>query len=477
LAFPPANLAPLAWVALVPLLGAARAGGAKRGAVLGLLFGIGFFGVLIYWFSIVGWLAWGLAVVLESLFVGLFGAGWAIVSRRIRGAASVPLAAALWVASEYLRSRFPWGGFTWGELAQSQHNLPWMLRSAGIAGGWGTAFLLVTANSCICIAVMTLHSKRGAAVRYAVAAAIVLAVPLLIPKPVATGPRLRVAIVQGNVPRSFSGDTESKELHIIRSHVELTKQLAPQHPDLVVWPESAVGLDLRNDPAVARAVEGAARSVGAPMIVGGNLDAGSAHYKVVAFLISARGEVQDVYQKTHLVPFGEYVPGRRFLSWIPMLDQIPQDAIPAPRGKLFEVHGGQVAPVLSFEGDFGSLVRGRIASGARLLVVATNTSTWRTTPASAQHVAMSQVRAAENGVWVVHAALSGISAFVAPDGTVIASTPLWRAVSMVHSVRFGSRETLYTKLGDWLPILSLIVSVCAIALAIRLRPSSLSSVA
>jgi apolipoprotein N-acyltransferase len=462
----------------MPFLAAIAGSRAERGAGLGLAFGIGFFGVLIYWFSIVGWLAWALAVVLESAFIALFGAAWAVVSRRLSGPVAAGVVAAVWEACEYLRARIPWGGFTWGELAQSQHNLGWMLRSAGLAGAWGTGFVIVTANCCLLLAITEWRRPhRGIGARYAVAAVALIAFPLVLPAPVATGPPLRVAIVQGNVPRSFSGDTLAKENEIIHSHVHLTKQLAGEHPDLVVWPESAVGLDLRKDPAVAREVASAARAVGAPMIVGGNLDVDPAHYKVVAFLISPRGSISDTYQKTHLVPFGEYVPGRRFLSWIPMLDQIPQDAIAAAKGRLFRVDGGKVAPVLSFEGDFGSLVRGRIASGAGLLVVATNTSTWRTSPASAQHVAMSQVRAAENGVWVVHAALSGISAFIGPDGTVTQGTELWKATSIIQSLRFSTGSTLYVRLGDWFPILCLIVSVVAVGASVRRGSGSLSSVA
>jgi apolipoprotein N-acyltransferase len=428
------------------------------------LFGITFFGVLIYWFSIAGWIAWALAVVLESLFTGLFGALWGATSRWVRGGAVVFAGAALWVACEYVRARVPFGGFTWGDLAQSQHNLPWMLRSAAIAGGWGTAFLMVSSAACLVCALSAVRAEhRRTAIIYVVAAIALIALPLLAPRSTATGSELRVAIVQGNVPRSFIGRTIAKEREIIRSHVRLTKQLAPRHPDLVVWPESAVGIDLRRFPEVARVVEGAARSVHAPLIVGTNFDVDPTHYKVVALLLSSRGTILDVYQKTHLVPFGEYVPGRRFLSWIPLLAQIPEDALPAEHATLFTVDGGKVAPVLSFEGDFGSLVRDRIHAGGGLLVVATNTSTWGTTPASAQHLAMSQVRAAENGVWVVHAAVSGISAFIAPDGTVVRSTPLWKATSMVQKVRFGDGTTFYTRTGDWLPILCL---MAALAMAV-----------
>ncbi|MDP9226015.1 MAG: apolipoprotein N-acyltransferase [Actinomycetota bacterium] len=453
-------------MALVPLLVGAHGTDARRGFRLGFLFGIGFFGMLIYWFSIVGWIAWALAVGLESLFTGLFGAAWAVTSRWMRGMAIVPSGAALWVALEYVRSRIPFGGFTWGELAQSQHNLPWMLRSASIAGAWGTAFLIVSAACCLVCALAARYPQPRRAAAYVIAAAAFVALPLLAPQRAATGRALRVAIVQGNVPRSFTGGTIAKEKEIIRSHIRLTRQLAAQHPDLVVWPESAVGIDLRTSPGVAAAVESAARAVHAPMIVGGDLDIDAAHYKVVAFLISPRGIIDDVYQKTHLVPFGEYVPGRKLLGWIPLLNQIPQDAVPAKHGKLFSVDGAKVAPVLSFEGDFGSLVRSRIHAGGRLLVVATNTSTWGTTRASAQHVAMSQVRAAENGVWVVHAALSGISAFIAPDGTVVRSTPLWKATSIVQKVRFARSISFYARTGDWLPILCLIASLAMVVVGI-----------
>jgi apolipoprotein N-acyltransferase len=85
---------------------------------------------------------------------------------------------------------------------------------------------------------------------------------------------------------------------------------------------------------------------------------------------------------------------------------------------------------------------------------------------------MSQVRAAENGVWVVHAALSGISAFVGPDGKVVRSAPLWKATSIVHTVRFSSSTTPYTKVGDWLPILCLVASVVLVGISVRGRKSS-----
>ncbi len=268
-----------------------------------------------------------------------------------------------------------------------------------------------------------------------------------------------MAIVQGNVPRDFEGTLYDKEITIIESHADLTSTIPPGSVDLVVWPESSVGIDPTTDERAGALMSTAAREVGVPMIVGANLDVDNDHYKVMALLVSPAGEIVDRYQKTHLVPFGEYIPARSLIDWVPMLDQVPRDAIPASETVLFNVAGGIVAPVISFEGDFGSLVRGRIEAGGRLLVVATNTSTWGDTGASPQHVAFSQVRAVENGVWVAHGAISGLSAFIRPNGDIVEQTELRTAAVIVATLRFSDSTTFYARVGDWLPIACLLFSV------------------
>ena len=476
LAFPAPGLSPLAWICLAPLLVLARSADPRRGFRLGFVFGVAFFGGLLVWISIVGWVAWTLLVVLEALFIGVFGACWAVASRHSNVAVRVLLACALWIAVEYLRSIFPVGGFTWGQLAYSQHNLGWMLRPAGLAGAWGTALVIVAVNALVAETWVAMVERHRARAVFLLAAALgVIATPLLLPPNEASGAPVRVAVAQGNVPRGFDGSLYDKEIHIIRSHERLTEALAAARPDLVVWPESSVGIDPQQNAPAGRAIARAARAAGAEMVVGANLDAGPSKYKVVALQISRRGEIVDRYQKTHLVPFGEYVPARRWLDWIPLLDQVPADAIAGDDPGLFDVAGGVVAPVISFEGDFGPLVRERVGLGGRLLIVATNTSTWANSWASAQHVAASQVRAAETGVWVVHAALSGISAFIAPDGRVIETLPLWTRASMVRELRFAESITLYARTGDWLVAASLALSVIGVMVGVVRRRSARST--
>jgi apolipoprotein N-acyltransferase len=470
LAFPEPSLGPLAWVALAPLLVAAPRLRTLRAALLGGLYGVVFFGVLIFWISIIGYVGWVLLVALQASFLAAFGAAWARCARLARPWARALVAPALWVTLEYLRARIPLGGFTWGQLAQSQNDAGALLRVASLTGGWGVAFLVVAANALIAEAWTSWRDRAGPhALLWLGAAAACLAWPGLLPANDASGKRLDVAIVQGGTSESLSR-LGPRQASILASHARLTERLAPG-VDLVVWPESSVELDLPTSPSPIRVLARSARAANAHIIAGVNDDVGERRYKVMAFLVTPRGRVAGVYQKNHLVPFGEYIPNRKLLDWIPMLTQVPKDAIPGTRPGVFDLGDYRVATVISFEGDFGSLARVPVAKGGRLLVVATNTSTWERSWASAQHLAFSQVRAAENGVWVVHGAISGISAFVAPDGSVTASTPLGPASTLTRGVRLARSTTFYARAGDWLLWLCGAVALLGLALAPRRRRS------
>ena len=456
LAFPEADLAPLAWVALVPLLVALRAVRLRRAIAYGTLFGLGFYGTLLVWVSHVGWLGCTVLVIVQSAYLALFAGLSSALARRapaILFAAAIP---ALWVAVDYLRSIFPVGGFTWGQLAQSQTVIGYLLRPASVGGAWLLTWLLVAIN-----AQLALAWARRASLPHIAIAVILIAVPLAFPAPNADGRSIDVAIVQGNVPRDTNLSGTEKLVRIAEDHVAETAEVS-EGIDLVIWPESALGLDIDEFPEMRESLAAAAVEVDAPMIVGGEVDEGPDHRRVVAFEVSADGTITDTYVKTHLVPFGEYVPARSLLDWIPALEQVPRDALTGDEPTIFEVAGGPIAPVISFEGDFGSLARRRIHEGGRMLVVATNTSTWGDSWASAQHVAFSRLRAVENGVWVLHAAISGISAVIAPDGDVVERTPLWTRTHIEHSVRFASSMTPYARFGDWVPLLSGLIAISSL---------------
>ena len=458
LAFPRPSLSFIAWVALAPALALTSGGGAKRGALVWALFGFGFFATLLSWISIAGWAAWGGALVIEVPFIAAFGAVWGALSGRTSALGRIATAAGSWAAIEFVRSIWPMGGFTWGQLAQSQHDVFWMLEWAALGGGVVLAGVLAGVNASVAELV---RARRAGARALAVPGAWIVAafaIPIVMSffHVASDAAPLRVGLVQGNadpdIPAGFD-----KDVQILESHVQLTEELRDP-VDVVVWPESAVALD-PDYPGVDESLEKAAVAADAPMIAGGNEDVDEDTYRVSAFFVDRSGAIVDRYRKTHLVPFGEYVPLRSLLGRLPILDQVPRDAIAGDEGKLFRVKDIDVAPVISFEGDFGSLVRGRIASGGDILVVATNTSTWLNSWASEQHVAFSQVRAAENATPVVHAAISGISAFISDRGEVLESLPLYRPGSLVRSVAPRATTTPYTRFGDW--ILAVGILICA----------------
>jgi apolipoprotein N-acyltransferase len=453
-AFPEPSFSWIAWIGFVPTIALTRDGGPRRGALAWGLFALGFFGTLLSWVSIAGWIAWAVLLVVETPFVMLFGALWGWLAPKTGPLGRIALAGAGWAGFEYLRSIFPVGGFTWGQLAQSQHDVTWMLEWAALGGGVVLAGILVALNAALVeVATAPDHRSRLQPGAVVVAAFVIPIVSSFFYAASDVTP-LRIGLVQGNADPAIAPSYE-KELGILASHAHLTEELQ-EKVDVVVWPESSIGIDPNLDEA-AEALESAASATDAPMIVGGNERVDDRRYRVSAFHVDESGTIVDRYRKTHLVPFGEYVPYRGLFGSLPILDQVPLDAIPGDEGKLFRVRGIDIAPVISFEGDFGSLVRSRIADGGDILLVATNTSTWLHSWASAQHVAFSQVRAAENATPVVHAAISGISAIISDRGEVVESLPLYEPRSLVRAVAPRTSVTPYTRFGDWILLVGIVL--------------------
>jgi apolipoprotein N-acyltransferase len=227
-----------------------------------------------------------------------------------------------------------------------------------------------------------------------------------------------------------------------------------------VWGESALdpgSLDILDE------VRAAVADVGVPVLSGATsrdirsrTDDPSLFNQAVVF--DAGGAVVDVYRKTHLVPYGEYIPWKRMVGWISALEQIAYELTPGERLHTLSAPGlPRFGTPICFENSFPALDRELVRQGAEFLVVLTNNASYDETAASAQHLQMSRIRAIEDGRWVVHAAVSGISAFIDPAGRTHDQTELFEPAVIRHTIRASSDRTLSVRLGDWLPILSLAI--------------------
>lgn len=470
LAFPPADLTPLAPAGVALLLLATRGLPARTGAWLGFVGGAAFFIPVLEGISAVGPDGWIILSLVQAAYFLPLGAGVAVVARL----PGWPVwTAARWVGEELIRGRVPCGGFPWARLAVSQTATPLTPYAS-----WGGAPLVTFLTALIggllaCAAVAAHRAYRARASagdeedaralrpgRALVPAAVCLAAiaavvggDMLIPTP-ATGRPVTVAVVQGNVPRlglDFLGQRKA----VLNNHVKVTHELAAKvragqvaRPELVVWPENASDLDPYAEPDAYTAIDAAVKDIGVPVLVGALTDTPDGEK------VENRGIVWDpatgpgdYYVKRHPVPFGEYLPFRDVLTkLITRFERIPRDFAKGTRSGVMKLGPVRVGDVICFEVAYDKEVRD-VARGD-LLVVQTNNATYGRTSLPPQQIAMSRLRAVEHGRTILVAATSGISAIVAPDGRVIDRSGEFVPDIQVATVPARTSRTPSDRLGE-----------------------------
>ena len=270
--------------------------------------------------------------------------------------------------------------------------------------------------------------------------------------------------MQGNSPCPGIRCPNERQL-IYENHLALTRNLAAG-ADLIVWPESSTGgsADPLRDPAVTEAIGNEAARLDATILVGGDLDAGPGHFQNVNMVFGPDGNLIDVYRKRHPVPFGEYVPIRSLFGRVPAVDRVPRDMIRGDKHALFDLEGEPFGSVISYEGSYARYERQAVRSGARFIVLATNEASFGESAASDQFIAISRARAAELGVDVVHAAVTGRSAFVHADGRVEGLTGLFETATVDGTVLTRpAGPTLYVRGGDWLQVATMLAFLALVA--------------
>jgi len=291
----------------------------------------------------------------------------------------------------------------------------------------------------------------------ALAAGAVLTLAGALAPPSADGEALRVAIIQGNSPCP-DVHCANENLLIFESHLELTRTLTPGQARLVVWPESSAGssVELATHPDRLAQVAAEARRLDSWFLIGSQRTIDDESFTNLNLVLDADGRIVGEYWKRHPVPFGEYVPLRPLFDWIPALDQVPRDLVRGTENTVFELPQGTLGSVISFEGAFPRSTRPLVQNGAELLVVATNKASFGDTPVSDQFIGMTRMRAAELGTPVVHAAITGRSAFIAADGAIQSRTEAFEADILLGTVNYRTAgPTLYARLGDWLQYLAI----------------------
>ena len=468
LAFPPVGAWWLAAPAVAVLALACRGTTVRVGALLGFVHGLATFLLLVEWTAtIAGPLALVALAVLQASFLALLGGALSVATR---SSLWPLLTGALWVLQEALRSRLPFGGFPWGRLAFSQGDSP-LTPWAALGGAPLVSLAVALVGGALAWAVIS----RGLAGPLVAASAVAAALggAALVPVPT-DGEPVRVALVQGNVPR-LGLEFNAQRAAVLNNHASATRELAADvragrtpRPDLVIWPENASDIDPFTDPEAFATIDAAVKDVGVPVLVGAVLRGPGDKVSNAGIVWDPVTGPGERYVKRHPVPFGEYIPLRSLVRLVTdKVDLVPRDFFAGDTPGVLDVGPVRLGDVICFEVAYDDLVRDVVTGGGRLLVVQTNNATFGRSAETVQQLAMGRLRAVEHGRTVLVAATSGISAVIAPDGSVQQSAPVFTREVLSAEVPTRDGRTLATRVGALPELAVSLLAVLGLGLARR----------
>ncbi|MEU4745590.1 apolipoprotein N-acyltransferase [Actinosynnema sp. NPDC023658] len=285
-----------------------------------------------------------------------------------------------------------------------------------------------------------------------------------------------VAAVQGNVPRAGL-DFNAQRRAVLDNHVDRTLRLADDvaagrvaRPDLVIWPENSSDIDPFRNADAAERIRRATEAVGVPLAVGAVVvDPVDKLPRNTVVLYEPGVGATDTYTKRQLQPFGETMPYRSCFRLFTHAVDRAGNFQPGTDPRGFTMGRAKVALDTCYEVAFDGVVRDSVTAGANLIAIPTNNATFGYTEMTYQQLAMSRVRAVEHGKAVVVSATSGVSAIVAPDGSVTQRTGLFTADALVATVPLRGEATLATRLGAWPEWVMTAVGLMAVAFSVTMR--------
>lgn len=512
--FPPYNLNFLAFFALVPVLFVIHRSNLKKALGYSIIFSFPFYCFLLFWMN-------AYMAVVGVAFVTVVYGSYFIIALMVINLTSkaypryrVIITPFIWIAIDYIRS-FGFLGCTFGSIGYTQHNFPRFIQVADIGGEQLVSFILVLFNAGLTEVVPYLTSlafkKRafsstqgqtllnseitsGFSSYYYIPffISVILIVFSLIygtiklNKPVPDGPEMKISLIQGlSSPRTAWKSEKWKTLNRL---TELSRESCEEHSDidLIVWTETAIRTSLRpniihGSPYHMR-IQRLIRELGTYFIIGSpdnylrekEGEINPAHLETIyptkdeeevwtnsAYYLNPQGEIIDKYDKIQLTPFGEHFPlGKVFPALQKVLDRFTDSAgfTPGNRFTLFNYKNYKFGVVICWEGTYGYLIRNFVKAGADFIINISNDMWTKTEAGHFQHFTTTIFRAVENRIWFVRAGNDGVTAFINPYGIVENMLPIQKPGYLVGEIGPRASITFYTRYGNTLPMVSLVVS-------------------
>lgn len=430
-----------------------KAGNRKRAAKLGFCFGLGIFNAGIYWIYISlhdfgGMPFWmsGFSTFVLCAFLSLFPAMVGYLTsgfwRAGKTSAAVIAAPLLWALADWVRS-WIFTGFPWLTLGYSQIPNSPFAGFAPILGVYGVS--LVTALSASLIALWGNASMRRGIVSGIALLWVAGSLFNLVTWTKPVGAPISIALVQGNIAQDMKWDAA-----IAQNTLDKYLALADgSKAELTVLPETALPMLIDQVPAdYLQALKSHAIQSRGDLLVGA-VEFENEHY--YNSMLSFGSAPTQTYRKSHLVPFGEFIPLKGVFGWIyrdwlniPLTDLSRGSSSQQP----LKIAGQQVAVNICYEDVFGEEIIRQLPQ-ATLLVNASNDAWYGQSIAADQHLQISQTRALETGRMMLRATNTGATAIIDPRGNVLAHAPHFTTTVLDGTAQGYSGTTPYTRFGNW----------------------------
>lgn len=498
-AFPKTGWDFLSLVALVPLFWAIRSKTPAQAARLGLVFGVVHFSFVVYWVVIamtvyggVPFFLAALILILMAAFLGVYPSMFCLVARFCAATPALFLVAAplAWTGLEFIRLHFL-SGFPWCSIGHAFYARTILIQISDITGVYGLSFLVVFVNAAFFLVFCAARKVPafGRNVSFKTAglglgtAFFLLAAVLGYGKwrifetdaLVAKAPKMRVAVIQGNIDQAVKWDPAFQAV-TMEKYDALTRFASREKPDIVIWPESAMPFHFLRESYYTEDVLGLARETGTRLLAGSPFcePDGTGGWKCFnrAYLISADGAVTGHYDKVHLVPWGEYVPLKKWMPFIEKLTKEVGDFTPGEPGRVLNAGKAKIGLGICYEIIFPALSRKQVENGANLLATITNDAWYARSSAAYQHFAIAAFRAVENKRALARAANTGISGFVDPCGRIFKTTALFTDAAAVADLPLLEARTVYNRAGDLFSGLCVIMSLFLVLFVFKKRLNS-----
>ena len=361
-----------------------------------------------------------------------------------------------------------WIGVPWGRFAVGQVGCLQIIQSVSLFGSYFITFIMIFTSSLLAVFNKKAREKQFRSSVLCLTLAMLVffmnftfgAVKCALPEKDAE--TVTVGAVQGNI--RFEDKWDNKARYTMDTYSSLTKKAAGDGAELVIWPETALPYDISENDAIYEFFSETSRESGCQVLIT-VFESDTTGIYNTARLAKKDGTIDGtVYKKRHLVPFGEYIPMEELISAVypPLteLSSMMEEISPGEDTAIIDTDYGRLGTLICFDSIYEELCRESVSDGAELIAISTNDSWFSKSSALSQHNAQAQLRAVENGRYVVRAANTGISSVISPKGEILTSIGDSEEGFITADVRFLDNTTLYTRTGN------IFVFFCALYVAI-----------